>query len=135
MDSDEWRSLDITELMNLGASVRGERESFGWAKQTKEWANIVNQYQQCMSDLGYKFTKDQPFVPDGANSAVGEQSILVAIDDVQCKQQANLIQGLTDIVAAYEVSFIVSNEAALAEEQKMQQAKLDFADKIISSKS
>ena len=135
MESDEWQTLDITELMNLGASVRGERESYEWASQNPAWIEARDQYQHCMKSAGYTFTDDEPFIPASSVSAAGEQAILIALDDVGCKNQTDLVQRLADVVAAYELDFIARNEAALLEEQKQKQAKLDAADAIIANRS
>lgn len=135
MESDDWRALDYTELVNVGTSARGERDSFTWARQNPAWKATADAYYECMEKLGYTFGSSAEFSPEVAITATGEQAVLIAVDEVECKDKVSLVQNLMDIVAAYELAFIDANEAALAEEQKAKKKILDYADLIVSRNS
>lgn len=104
--------LTLHDDVNL--AMRGYIETYASAQTTEGWAEATSDWKACLRDAGYVIG-DEPdaWVPD--LPAGTEEQIRVAIADVRCKDQVDLVQRLGDVLAAEQQDFIDANDAALQE--------------------
>ncbi|CAN5176097.1 hypothetical protein BH09ACT6_BH09ACT6_11890 [soil metagenome] len=131
--SDAYQRLDPQVEFAKDPAARGTHESYQWAKQDPIWAAKVVEFQSCMRTFGYQFVADHQFMPSNVLEVKGQQEIEMAMHDVECKTQVNLVQELSDLVAAYQNDFISKNEAALLEQQNREADQLKAAEAIIAA--
>ena len=87
-------------------------------KKNKRGQAVFEDLKECYSRNGIAFEKSReeeisssPIEVSGANHwAINEEQIKLALKDVACKNEVNMIQRLADIRAAYEAPVVQENE-------------------------
>lgn len=116
-----------TEPAAVGASksIAMTQKNALYEATWKSWAECVRKSNISVSGIEDGFAPNLP--PDE------EGKIRVALIDVRCKRETNVVQTLGDLFARYQAAYIEENEAALMEQKKKLQQTLQKAEEIINN--
>ena len=124
----------VNDATSIEPAAEGSVKAYAQAQGDPVWASTWSEWSECMKKQNINVVSVsaggyQPQLP-GADDKEGQT--LIAIDDVQCKDDTNLVQKLSDIMAKYQNIFISENESALIEQKKNLQLALKTADEMIT---
>ncbi|SMH45827.1 hypothetical protein SAMN06295885_2621 [Rathayibacter oskolensis] len=131
-DGDDEDAASLEESPSDSVLERGRTDSWGWASTDPVWEEALTAYRSCMEALGYTFDDSHtPYSPAIADAVDSEAGIRAALDQVDCLSTTGASQTFVDVVAAYQVVFIVENEAALVAEKKESEERVGLARRVI----
>jgi hypothetical protein len=108
----------------IAVGAKGRTESYSYAALQPEWRDARSDWWACLRENGVTpVTGDDDWAPEVPSDR--EAAVRVALIDIACKQETNLIHRITDKVAQYETAYVVKNEAALL-------AQRDAVDSVIA---
>ncbi|MFJ4208362.1 hypothetical protein ACIPY2_07885 [Paenarthrobacter sp. NPDC089675] len=83
------------------------------AERDVAWKTLREAWIKCLGDAGINMREDSPdaWVPSYPADKQGE--IRTALQDAECKNRENTMQGLMDIRAQYQTALIAAHQAAL----------------------
>lgn len=97
----------------LEVAVRGAGEARTFAEGDPLWERTIGAWRECLSDAGVGAPSEPGnWTPSFPRDDAAAQ-VRIAIADVQCKEQTDLVQTLANLEAQYQAAFIDVNEAAL----------------------
>jgi hypothetical protein len=128
LSSAESRALN-DGMDSDGIASRGDSDSWFSMDSDPRAATIVEAHRACMA--GHDVQIGDDWAVEGIESMSAEQKIQTALLDVACKRDSHFVQGLADIAAAYQESFIARNASQLAEEKHQLDALLVRAREIL----
>lgn len=118
------------EIVELPQSIRNSAMML--ASKRPEWEAARAAWSDCLVEHGLALRSDEqspwaPLVPDDPEAA-----IRTAVIDVQCKEDARLVETLSSLEAQYQAAMIDQHRAALDEVAKTEAEYIARADEIIA---
>lgn len=104
-----------TPPADLPLAERLSGETFQRATEDSRIQEAFREWSACMADAGYEYRDPQEAIndPRWATEQPTEQEIAVAVTDVRCKQQVNLINTWASVQIAYQEQAIDEHAEAL----------------------
>lgn len=100
------------------------------AEADPEWQQILSDFHACLADEGLAPSEGLPFSVDTAGSD-DKETIRRLLLDVDCKDQLDFIQRITDILAQYQAPLLEQHAAELAEPQQRRNEMIAYAEAIL----
>ncbi|MFC5931850.1 hypothetical protein D6T64_04360 [Cryobacterium melibiosiphilum] len=104
---------NVTNLTEV--ATRGVSEAQQYAREQSEWDAAIDEWHQCATDAGLTVdaSGDEEVWTPRLPATDEESRVKIAVVDVACKSQVQLIQRLSDLEARYQAAYIAENEARL----------------------
>lgn len=117
---------------NADSSIadRGLFESETLAKADPEWTQARQDWTDCLAESKVTLATQDGWVPVLPDSKSAQ--IEIAIIDVECKTETNLVQRLADIEATYQAAFEVEHQEQLNELKAKVRASVTEAESLIA---
>lgn len=106
------------------------RAAYVQASADPAWSNSKTAWKECLEKHGLKLPNTEAWTPDLPQSS--EERVRVAVQDIGCKRETNLIQNLANLEARYQAAYIASRQGEFNKVRDEKAAVLAKAQALVS---